>query len=171
MVLFAAGLWIRDRMKRIEQWPRTIATVHHVETYYTLGWRGGKHVEFRLQFSFPVAGRTYEHTKIIRPTRYTGSYWWFVTEGSQLDVAYDPADPTTAVLEKEPKSLLKNVWTFAFLFLSAWAIHGVLFIRARLKKDGEWISSTKPGVTGQDPPIRLLRRRSLPGGLSRTRCL
>lgn len=116
-------------MKSIEKWPQLVATVHSAEPHLTVGRRGGKRIEYNLKFSFVVAGRTYEHTKIVR-----SSYWSTIQEGSQIYVAYNAADPEIAVLVKEPGGFLAMVWTVALFVAAVWLSQFISWVRRRLRK-------------------------------------
>ena len=88
----------------------------------------------QVRFSFIVAGQRYDHAKILIPSGPNASYWSSIREGSQIEVAYNPIDPTNAYVVKQSKWLVAMVWIVAVAFTAGWICHVAFSIRAALNK-------------------------------------
>ena len=83
-VLAAAGFWIGTRFREVEKWPKVIATVDQINPA-----RSSK--EYSLAFTYEVNGSLFTSETVVSGKR----AWQNIKAGSQIEVAYDPEDPSS----------------------------------------------------------------------------
>ena len=113
-ILLGIIVYTQRKVAQARDWPSTMGTVMASAIIWRRSSNKGSVAYPSVQYAYQVMGRPYQGTKIMPGPDAGGSGAHKIVErypaGKQVQVYYDPNDPSTALLERDTPSFIKILW-------------------------------------------------------------